>query len=53
LGFGGKPERKVPLENIKMGLKEIQQEGMDWIPLVQNGHKRWALVNKVMNLQIP
>jgi hypothetical protein len=40
----GKPEGKSPLgrpkrrwkDNIKMGLREIGLEGVDWIHLVQN-----------------
>jgi hypothetical protein len=42
----GKPERKRPLEilrrrwedNIKMDLKEIEWEDMDWTYLVQSGY---------------
>jgi hypothetical protein len=57
----GKPEGKRPLgrprrrsvDNIKMDLREIGWDGMDWIELVQ-GRNQWrALVNTVMNLRVP
>jgi hypothetical protein len=49
----GKPEGKRPLggprrrwvDNIKMDLKEIGLDGVDWIDM--------ALVNKVLNLRVP
>jgi hypothetical protein len=51
LSLVGKPERKGPLgrlrrkwmDNIKMDLREIGWDGIDWI----------ALVNTVMNLRVP
>jgi hypothetical protein len=54
----GKPDGKRPLgrprrrwvDNIKMDLREI---GMDWIDLAQNRDQWRALVNTVMNLQVP
>jgi hypothetical protein len=57
----GKPEEKRPLgkprrrwvDNIKMDLREIDLEGMDWIDLAQDRNQRRALVNTVMNLQVP
>jgi hypothetical protein len=57
----GKPQGKRPLgslrrrwvDNIKMDLREIGWDGMDWIDLAQ-GKDRWrALVNTVMNLLVP
>jgi hypothetical protein len=40
-------------DNIKMDLREIGLEGVDWINLVQ-GRDWWrALVNTVMNLLFP
>jgi len=57
----GKPDGKRPLGrprhrwegNIKMGIQEVRCEGMDWIDVAQE-RKRWrALVNAVMNLQVP
>jgi hypothetical protein len=56
-----KPEGKGPLEeprhrcenNIKMDLKEIGWEGMDWIHLTQDRDQWWALLNIVLNLCVP
>jgi hypothetical protein len=57
----GKPEGKRPLgrprcrwvDNIKMDLKQIGWGGMDYTDLPQD-RKQWsALVNTVMNLQVP
>jgi hypothetical protein len=39
-------------DNIKLDL-EMGLEGVDCIYLVQERDQRWALVNKVMNLQVP
>ena len=55
-----KPEGKRPLErprrtwedNIKMNLKNVGIEVMDWIELVQDRDKWQALVNAVMNLWV-
>jgi hypothetical protein len=57
----GKPERKRPLgrprrmcvDNIKMDLREIGWDGMDWIDLAQDRDYWRALVNTVMNLRVP
>jgi hypothetical protein len=53
----GKPEGKRPLgrprrrwvDNIKMDLREIGWDGVDWIDLAQNRDHWRALVNTVMN----
>ena len=34
-------------DNIKMNLKEIECEGVDWIDVVQVRGKWWALLNSV------
>jgi hypothetical protein len=56
----GNPEGKRPLgrprrrwvDNIKMELREIGWDGMDWIDLAQNRDQWRALVNTVMNLRV-
>jgi hypothetical protein len=55
----GKPEGKRPLgrpkrrwaDNIKIVLREIGWDGMDWIDLAQDRDQWRALVNTVMNLR--
>jgi hypothetical protein len=48
----GGPRRRY-VDNIKMNLREIGWDGMDWIHLAQ-GRDQWrALVNMVMNLRVP
>jgi hypothetical protein len=57
----GKPEGKQPLGrlrsrwvgNIKIDLREIGWNGMDWIDLAQDRDQWRALVNTVMNLRVP
>jgi hypothetical protein len=46
----GRPRRRWA-DNIKMELREIAWDGMDWIDLVQDMDHWRALVNTVMNLQ--
>jgi hypothetical protein len=41
------------VNNIKIDLREIGWNGMDWIDLAQERDKWRALVNTVMNLRIP
>jgi hypothetical protein len=56
----GKPEGKRPLgrprrrwlDNIKMDLREIGWDGMDWIDLAQDRDRWRAYVNEVMNLRV-
>jgi hypothetical protein len=56
----GKPEGKRPLGrprrrwvgNIKMDLRDIEWDGMDWIDMVQDRDQWRALVNTVMNLRV-
>jgi hypothetical protein len=54
------PEGKKPLgrpryrwEDIRMDLREIGLEGVDWIHLAQDKYQWWATVSVVMNLQDP
>jgi hypothetical protein len=57
----GNPEGKRPLgrprrrwvNNIKMDLGEIGWDGVDWIDLAQDRNQWRALVNAVMNFQVP
>jgi hypothetical protein len=38
------------VNNIKMDLRDIEWDGMDWIDLAQDRDQWRALVNTVMNL---
>jgi hypothetical protein len=57
----GKPEGKRPLgrprrrwvDNIKMDLREVGWDGMDWIDLAEDRDQWRALVYTVMNLRVP
>jgi hypothetical protein len=57
----GKPEGKRPLGrprhrwegNVRMDLREIQWEGVDEMHLAQDSNQWQALVNMIMNLQVP
>jgi hypothetical protein len=40
-------------DNIKMDLREIGWDGMDWIEMAQNRDQWRALVSTVMNLRVP
>jgi hypothetical protein len=59
--LAGKPEGKRPLgrlrrrwvDNIKMDLREIGWDGVDWMELAHNRDQWRALVNTVMNLRVP
>jgi hypothetical protein len=39
-------------DNIKMDLREIGLEGVDWIQLTQDNDQWRAVVNTVMNLRV-
>jgi hypothetical protein len=41
------------VDDIKMGLREIAWDGMDWVDLAQDRDQWRALVNAVMNLRVP
>jgi hypothetical protein len=55
-----KPEGKRPLgrprrrwaNNIRIYLREISWEIVDWIHMVQDRTQLWDLVNTVMNLRV-
>jgi hypothetical protein len=42
---------KVEVDNIKMDLREIEWDGMDWIDLAQYMDQWRALVNTVVNFR--
>jgi hypothetical protein len=56
----GKPEGKIPLGrlrrrwvgSIKIDLREMEWDGMDWIVLARDRAQCRALVNTVMNLRV-
>jgi hypothetical protein len=41
------------VDNVKIDLREIGWDGMDWIDLAQDRSKWRALVNTVMNIRVP
>jgi hypothetical protein len=43
----------VVVDNIKMDIREVGWEDMNWIELAQDRDRWRALVNAVMNLQVP
>jgi hypothetical protein len=57
----GKPEGKRPLgrprhrweDNIRIDFQEVGCGGMDWIGLAEDRGRWWAIVNGVMDLQVP
>jgi hypothetical protein len=48
----GRPRRRWE-DNIKMDLRELGWDGVDWIELAQDRDQWRALVNTVMNLRVP
>jgi hypothetical protein len=56
-----KPEGKRPLgrpirswvDNIKIDVREVGWDGVDWIDLAQDRDRWRAVVNTVMNLRVP
>jgi hypothetical protein len=48
----GRPRRRW-VDNIKMDLREIGWDGVDWIDRAQDRDQWRALVNTVMNLRVP
>jgi hypothetical protein len=45
--------RRRWVDNIKIALREIGWDGLDWIDLAQGGDQWLDLVNMVMNLLVP
>jgi hypothetical protein len=56
----GKPEGRRPLgrqrrrwvDNIKMDLREVEGDGMDWIDLAQDRDQWRAVMNTVLNFRV-
>jgi hypothetical protein len=56
----GKPKEKSPVgrprrrwvDNIKMDLRKIRWDGVDWIKLAQDRDQWRAIVNMVMNIRV-
>jgi hypothetical protein len=51
LVFMGRPRCKW-VDNIKMDLREIRWDGVDWIDMAQDRDQWRALANMVMNLRV-
>jgi hypothetical protein len=41
------------IKRVKMDLREIGWDGVDWIDMAQNKDQRRTLVNTVLNIQVP
>jgi hypothetical protein len=60
-GLFGRPQGKRPLrrprrrwvDNIKMGLSDMEIYGANWIRLAQVKVQWWAFVSTVMNFRVP
>jgi hypothetical protein len=60
-GLVGRPEDKRPLgrprhrweDNIKLDLREIGINGVNWIQLAQDRVQQWAFVKTMLNLWVP
>jgi hypothetical protein len=57
----GKPEGKRPLrrprrrwvDNIKMDVRDIGWDGVDWFDMAQDRDQSMALVTTILNLRVP
>jgi hypothetical protein len=47
----GRPRRELE-DNIKMGIRKIWWDSMDWVHLAQDRDQWRALVNSIMNFQV-
>jgi hypothetical protein len=53
---GGKISRNLDVGGriiLKRIVREIGLEGVDWIDVAQDRDRLWALVNTVMNFEVP
>jgi hypothetical protein len=48
----GRPRRKS-VDNVRMDLRELEWNGVDWIDMAQDRNQWRALVNMVLNLWLP
>jgi hypothetical protein len=48
----GRPRRRW-VDNIKIDLREIERDGLNWIDLSQDREQRRALLNTAMNPRVP
>jgi hypothetical protein len=48
----GRPRHRW-VDNIKIDIREIGWDGVDWMKLAQDRHQWRALVNTMMNLRVP
>jgi hypothetical protein len=56
----GKPKGKTPLgktrcrweDNIRMNLREVVYEDVDWMHMAKDRDQWWALVNTTINLRV-
>jgi hypothetical protein len=48
----GRPRRRW-MDKIKMDLREVGWDGIDWIDLAQDSYEWKVLVNMIMNLRVP
>jgi hypothetical protein len=57
IGYWWESQKERPrrrwTENIKMDLREIGWDGVDWIDMAQDKDQWRALVNTVLNLPVP
>jgi hypothetical protein len=51
--LGSRYPRRRLVDNIKMDLRQIGWDGMDYTDLAQDRDQWRALVNTVMNLRVP
>jgi hypothetical protein len=48
----GRPRRRW-VDNIKMDLREIRWDGVNWIDMAQDRNQWTAFVNTLLNLRVP